>query len=308
MKYLSICIPTFNRASFLKETLDSITSQEIFKNSNIVEVVISDNSSTDNTRELCLDYVQKYGEKIKYFRHEVNIEDKNFEFVLSRGKGEYLKLNNDTLVHKKNSLAFMLDVIKKNRVKKPLLFFSNGALSTEEFFIGFSIDNFISKVSFFSTWIGGFGIWKSDFKKIKDFNRFSNMKLVQTDVILRTLMIKKYFIVSDRVFAETIFGVVKGGYSFIDVFMDNYFQIIEFYVLNGNLSEDSYKKEKRKVLIKQVAFWHAKTILRRGSLYDFNGVFRKIIFHYKSDLISIFLYPLSVFFLMMHITLTKSNE
>lgn len=305
MKYLSICIPTFNRASFLKETLDSITSQEIFKSSNIVEVVISDNLSTDRTRELCLDYVQKYGEKIKYFRHEVNIEDKNFEFVLSKGKGEYLKLNNDTLAHKKNSLAFMLDVIKKNRVKKPLLFFSNGALSMEEFLIGFSIGSFISKVSFFSTWIGGFGIWKSDFKKIKDFNRFSNMRLVQTDVILRSLVIKKYFIVSDRVFAETISGVVKGGYSFIDVFIDNYFQLIEFYVLNGNLSEDIYKKEKRKVLIKQVAFWHAKTILKRGSLFDFKGVFRKIIFHYKSDLICILLYPLSVLIFMMHITLTK---
>ena len=50
---LSICIPTYNRAHYLKECLGSIVAQ--FDDRDVrdnVEVVVSDNASPDNTREL----------------------------------------------------------------------------------------------------------------------------------------------------------------------------------------------------------------------------------------------------------------
>ena len=56
MTLLSICIPTYNREKYLQDTLESIVSQDIFKNTNDVDIVISDNASTDGTREL----VEKY--------------------------------------------------------------------------------------------------------------------------------------------------------------------------------------------------------------------------------------------------------
>ena len=101
---LSICIPTINRENYLHKTLESIVSQKVFLDTYLVEIVISDNASEDNTKILCEQYTKKYFGKISYNRNLENILDLNFNKVLSLGKGKFLKLNNDTLVHKDGSL------------------------------------------------------------------------------------------------------------------------------------------------------------------------------------------------------------
>lgn len=61
MSLFSILIPTRNRVEYLKYALDSALSQT-FKD---LEVVVSDNASEDNTRQL----VESIGEpRIKYVR------------------------------------------------------------------------------------------------------------------------------------------------------------------------------------------------------------------------------------------------
>lgn len=50
---LSICIPTYNRAKTLDKTLLTLTGQDFFNVSDDVEIVISDNCSTDDTGEIC---------------------------------------------------------------------------------------------------------------------------------------------------------------------------------------------------------------------------------------------------------------
>lgn len=67
--YLSICIPTFNRAEFLEKLLIDILSNE---NSDKIEIVISDNASTDNTDEV----IEKYKKKFTYFIHSKFDENK----------------------------------------------------------------------------------------------------------------------------------------------------------------------------------------------------------------------------------------
>jgi glycosyltransferase involved in cell wall biosynthesis len=57
---LSICIPTFNRAYILEKTLHSIVSQKIFQDTNEIEVIVSDNCSSDNTFEIVNKYIKKY--------------------------------------------------------------------------------------------------------------------------------------------------------------------------------------------------------------------------------------------------------
>src|SRR5664279_654163 len=95
---LSICIPTYNRAKNLEDTLISIVQQRRFQETDDVEIVISDNCSGDNTGNVSEKFAALYKEKIRYFRNTENISDANFEKVLSYGKGQYLKLNNDTLI------------------------------------------------------------------------------------------------------------------------------------------------------------------------------------------------------------------
>ena len=60
---LSICIATLNRASFLKETLDSILDQA----SDEVEVVIVDGASSDGTEEFVHGLQMRFP-RIRYVR------------------------------------------------------------------------------------------------------------------------------------------------------------------------------------------------------------------------------------------------
>src|SRR5688500_13573749 len=82
---ISIGIPTYNRGSKLKKTLCSIWNQDY----PTIEVIISDNCSTDNTKELCTGLI-KNQLSIKYFRQPKNIGMvANFEFVLRQAAGDF---------------------------------------------------------------------------------------------------------------------------------------------------------------------------------------------------------------------------
>jgi len=82
---LSICIPTYNRAKFIGAALESIVSQY----SHEIEVVISDNASTDNTEEIVLSY-QKRFERIRYVKLVENLgADRNFLNVIDLASGSY---------------------------------------------------------------------------------------------------------------------------------------------------------------------------------------------------------------------------
>ena len=59
MCLLSICIPTYNRCSYLKKTLESIVSQKIFETTDLVEIVISDNCSSDGTADVCKIFAER---------------------------------------------------------------------------------------------------------------------------------------------------------------------------------------------------------------------------------------------------------
>ena len=96
---LSICIPTYNRVGYLRECLESITPQ-LSLYSNEIELLISDNASTDATTSLCEGYVDKY-KFIKYYKNELNIGgEANFLKCCEHSKGTYIWIigDDDTLV------------------------------------------------------------------------------------------------------------------------------------------------------------------------------------------------------------------
>jgi len=93
---LSICIPTYNRAALLKEALDSVLAQLVGELREEVEIVISDNASTDGTGELVEQKRKIPGLKLKYFRHPTNLGfDANVLKVVERASGRYCWILSD---------------------------------------------------------------------------------------------------------------------------------------------------------------------------------------------------------------------
>lgn len=86
---LSICIPTYNRERLLKETLDSIFGQLDERHVSCVEIVVSDNASTDNTASL-IERLQANHPSLRYFRWSENMgPDRNYLKVIDEARGEY---------------------------------------------------------------------------------------------------------------------------------------------------------------------------------------------------------------------------
>ena len=82
---VSIGIPTYNSNGKLLKALLSVWEQD-YPN---IEIIVSDNSSTDNTEQLCAG-LKEYFVPIKYYRQPKNIGVvPNFDFVMRHASGEF---------------------------------------------------------------------------------------------------------------------------------------------------------------------------------------------------------------------------
>lgn len=247
MILLSICIPTFNHAAELCRVLENFLALPSFRDSDDVEIVISDNASEDGTQRMCKKFVALSNGRIRYFRNETNIQDENFRLVLARGNGSFRKLANDTLLFTDDGLSKMILAVRANLSTRPILFFDNQGMTPEEVPCD-SFDSFFQRVSFRSTWIGSFGIWKDDLDRIPDFARLSHLRLTQVDVLCRMLAVKKKAVVYRFSFARSIPRGQIGGYNLAEVFGRNYFSILKPYVASGVLSQEAFRVEKQRML------------------------------------------------------------
>ena len=130
---LSICIPTYNRAHYLKECLNCIVCQfEDKKVYSQVEIVISDNASEDNTQELIKEY-QKDFSNIRYFRNSRNLWfDRNVDNVITKARGIFCWMSNDDELIEKDALKFILNIIKNNLDIGYIRIDSNNILENKE--------------------------------------------------------------------------------------------------------------------------------------------------------------------------------
>lgn len=82
---VSIGIPTYNRAELLKRSIESALIQD-YEN---IEVIVSDNDSTDDTRAICQFY-RDQDVRLKYIRQRRNVgPSANFDAVLKEASGQY---------------------------------------------------------------------------------------------------------------------------------------------------------------------------------------------------------------------------
>ena len=66
---VQILIPTYNRANYLHRAIGSCLSQSYGN----LQILISDNASSDSTQSVCDSYAKSFPGKIKYFRNDKNV-------------------------------------------------------------------------------------------------------------------------------------------------------------------------------------------------------------------------------------------
>jgi glycosyltransferase involved in cell wall biosynthesis len=90
MPKVSVVTITYNQEKYIRQTLDSFVAQQTdFK----VEVLVSDDKSTDSTPEIIKEYAKKYPDLIKPVWRDVNLgAAKNCVDTMSRANGAYIAL------------------------------------------------------------------------------------------------------------------------------------------------------------------------------------------------------------------------
>ena len=231
---LSICIPTFNRPLFLKSTIESIISQDIFNNENKIEIIISDNSTNEETLNMVNLFIIKYPKKIFYYKNGINIGDENISKALSLGNGLFLKLNNDTLVFNRNSLKELLYIIQTNISTKPNLFFLNNMLKHKKNIYHLNnLNDFLLITKNTSTWIGTFGIWKADFNNV--IFPITN-KMPHFEATLKMVSEIRNTIIINSEFFKTQAGVYQGGYDLVEIFYIGFNKILKNYLFLNKIN------------------------------------------------------------------------
>lgn len=86
---VGIGVPVYNGETFLPRTLDSLLNQTFGD----FEICITDNASTDGTRDICEEYARR-DSRIRYYRSETNLGPAgNFHRCYELARGEYFKWN-----------------------------------------------------------------------------------------------------------------------------------------------------------------------------------------------------------------------
>jgi glycosyltransferase involved in cell wall biosynthesis len=107
---VSIGLPVYNGENFIHEALESLLAQTF----DGLEVIISDNASTDNTEQICRAFAER-DNRVRYQRNEKNIgASGNYERVFQLASGEYFKWAAHDDICLPNFLARCVEVLDRD--------------------------------------------------------------------------------------------------------------------------------------------------------------------------------------------------
>ncbi len=110
---ISVVIPSYNRADTVGQTIDSILAQKVDAD---LEIVIGDDCSTDNAREVLLRYKEQHPDTIRLLFHEQNMGlGANWATCVKACKGKYIcNCDNDDYWHNEHKLQIQLDYMESH--------------------------------------------------------------------------------------------------------------------------------------------------------------------------------------------------
>jgi glycosyltransferase involved in cell wall biosynthesis len=105
---VSICIPTYNQTIYLEKLMQSIVEQEYQD----FEVVVSDDSTTEDVFKLVERYKTQLPDKIRYYRNSPSLgSPANWNYAISKANHEFIHLiHHDDYYTNSNSLKEMINL------------------------------------------------------------------------------------------------------------------------------------------------------------------------------------------------------
>lgn len=106
---VSICIPTYNSARYLRQSLDSVVAQTYQP----VEVIIADNASTDETVAIASEYAEKYGFRV--VESNTNLGPlNNWNRLVALAQGKYVAIYHSDDIYAAEIVAASVQLLEQN--------------------------------------------------------------------------------------------------------------------------------------------------------------------------------------------------
>lgn len=252
---LTIAIPTFNRAEWLKLCLSQLTPQ-LNDIHGEVEVSIYDNASPDHTETIARSFLGE-GLPISYFRNTENIgSDRNIAQCFNKARGKYVLILGDDDVLVRGALSHILKAISIHDSCYGAIYIK--AYGYDDDFIKerpFQIlekavvydgyDKFLRMCGSNMAFISSLIINKSNISKL-DANQFVGSALVQTYLFFeaaksseKNLYIDKYLVAAKR--------IEQRDYDVTEIFSSSFNKALSYFESRG-LSAETIKSINTKLL------------------------------------------------------------
>lgn len=247
MKKVSILMPTYNDADYIIKTIESVMKQ----NYSNWELLICDDGSTDNTKEVITKYKKKYDKqnRIKYFYQENADQLNALIHLIPKITGDYVYiLHSDDLLYSYSVLRDAVDYMEKNKLYDAIIsdlvvinkngnvtgnqkvekyLCNNRIFALQLLWLGRNFYNdfpFIRTKVFKNEMYNNYLIWNGPFWLDLDNNKLLNVKKVN-------FPIRKYRIYDENYLSSegANFNVINGEIRVVTRLLNNY--SIPFYRL-----------------------------------------------------------------------------
>ncbi len=236
---LTIAIPTFNRAEYLNRCLSHIWKQ-MRREETRVEILVSDNCSTDKTTDIIHRYVSG-GYPIHYTRNNENIgSDNNCMQCFEMAKGKYVLILGDDDLLLNNAVEKILRILEQDDygiVHLNSYGFVHDVTSEKPpgnltgYVVYDNINRFAKMARYLLTFIS-VNIVNKTLVGLPEMKRFSGTNLVHLGWIFPALLnSKKNVYVKDYLVAAKLYN--SGEYRLCEVFGVNFSKISDLYVREG---------------------------------------------------------------------------
>lgn len=276
---LSLCFPTYNRCVFLGKQLErlfSISSLLLEK----VEIIVSDNCSTDDTESIVRDYIER-GFSIKYYKNSHNLGmDGNFVSCFKKATGKYVWLLGDD------------DILIEPRFEQLLSFLSDGNYGLVHIYqknnkdsinyVIYDDDNlFCRKISYYSTFISA-NIVQTKYVPEIDFDKYMGTWFTLMPLYIRSLHKEKFnAIIYYDVFDPHKDAKRNGGYNFFKVFVENYLNIWKESLDEKIIDKNTFNYLKKDIYIDKISNGIRDFLIRNHeSNFSTNGAWKILIKYY----------------------------
>lgn len=224
-KVLSLCFPTYNRGWCMQEQIFRLRQcpQNVLDS---IEILISDNCSSDNTQQIVEDAIND-GFECRYIRNHENLGmDGNFVSCFKKATGKYIWLLGDDDIIRIEQLAHLVKVLSRSTEFGLIHIMCHGnKIGTNTIIEVSDKSEMIKSVSYYVTFISA-NIVNGKYVKDIDFDRYMGTFFTLMPLYITAIMNSSFnCLIFDEIFEPPKDYSRNGGYNFFEVFVHNYLTI-----------------------------------------------------------------------------------